>query len=260
MGKPDARSLFVRALRVDSARASQPDYALSLPAMRCLAANGLSLRAPVTFFVGENGTGKSTLLEAVAVALGFNAEGGTRNFRFATAATHSALHEAMVVVRGTRRPSAGFFLRAESFYNVATEVDRLDAICPLLPAYGGKSLHAQSHGESFWSLVMHRFHGDALYLLDEPEAALSPTRQLALLARLHALAGEGAQFLIATHSPLLMACPGADIWTLSDEGMQRTPYEQTEHYVLTRAFLNQPERMLATLLEPGADEAPSKAP
>lgn len=124
------------------------------------------------------------------MALGFNAEGGTRNFRFATAATHSALHEAMVVVRGTRRPSDGFFLRAESFYNVATEVDRLDAICPLLPAYGGKSLHAQSHGESFWSLVMHRFHGDALYLLDEPEAALSPTRQLALLARLHALAGR----------------------------------------------------------------------
>mgnify|MGYP003226262414 CR=1 FL=1 len=175
-------------------------------------------------------------------------EGGTRNFRFSTARTHAELYRSLVLQRGPRRPRDGFFLRAESFYNVATEIDRLDEIAPLKGAYGGRSLHEQSHGESFLALVLNRFSGSGLYLLDEPEAALSPARQLALLAALDGLVRKNSQFLIATHSPLLLAYPNAEIFVLSERGIEKTPYRQTEPYLLTKRFLEAPERMLNELL------------
>lgn len=222
-------------------------YPFCLPAVRHL--RDLSLDAPVTFLVGENGTGKSTLLEALAVASGLNAEGGSRNFTFSTRATHSPLHEYLTLIRGVRRPRDSYFLRAESYYNLASEVDNLEELdSGMLQAYGGRSLHQQSHGESFLALLQHRFSGQGLYLLDEPEAALSPMRQLTLLARLHELAQRDAQFIIATHSPILMAYPGANLYVLSEEGIHLAPYEETEHYQVSQAFLACPQRMLQELL------------
>ncbi len=223
-------------------------YLNDIPAIAAL--KTLTLKKPVTFLVGENGSGKSTLLEAIAVNFGFNPEGGSRNFNFHSTETHSGLHELLRLSKGVPRPKDGFFLRAESFYNMATEVDRLaeDPRDPFLNAYGGKSLHAQSHGESFLSLMLNRFRGSGLYLLDEPEAALSPSRQMTLLARMHSLVMEGSQFIIATHSPMLMAYPNAQILLL-DGGIKPVEYKQTEHYQITRSFLEAPERMLRILFE-----------
>lgn len=252
------RQLYLRGLKIRPPVPGEEEWFDALPAVRAIAARpeGLPLRAPVTFLAGENGSGKSTLLEAAAVACGFNAEGGGRNFCFETKQTHSALDARMTAVRGALRPRDGFFLRAESFYNVATEIDRLDelgrrwGLPPLYDSYGGRSLHVRSHGESFLALALHRFGGEGLYLLDEPEAALSPMRQMTLLRRIVQLADEGAQFLISTHSPILLACPGAQIFVL-DGGVAATPYEQTEHYQIARRFLQDPQGMLRRLL---ADE------
>jgi len=219
-------------------------YPFNLPAIRHLKV--LTFHPAVTFIVGENGSGKSTLLEAIAVALGFNAEGGSRNFNFGTRPSHSVLHEYIRIAKGFRRPQDGFFLRAESFFNVATEIENLGP--SLLGAYGGVSLHEQSHGESFMALLTHRFRAKSLYVLDEPEAALSPQRQLAALARIHELVKQGCQFIIATHSPILMAYPDAKIYACMADGLRRTDYEDTEHYQVTRDFLANPQRMLDVLL------------
>ena len=220
----------------------------------------LTVDRPVTFLVGENGTGKSTLLEGVAVACGFNPEGGTRNFSFSTRATHSELGEYLTPAR-KRYPKDGFFLRAESFYNVATNIDELDktpARAPrLIDSYGGVSLHCQSHGESFLALVQNRFGGKGLYLLDEPEAALSPSRLLTLMGEMDQLVKADSQFIVATHSPILMAFPGARIYELSEAGLRAVEYQETEHYQLTKRFLDNPERMLRYLLE---DEGKQKIP
>ena len=227
-------------------------YLNSLPAVNWLKEHRLMLDTPVTFLVGENGSGKSTLLEAIAVSCGFNAEGGTRNFTFSTRATHSELGEYITVAK-RRYPRDGFFLRAESFYNVATNIDEMDeepSFSPrLIDSYGGVSLHSQSHGESFLALVQNRFGGEGLYLLDEPEAALSPSRQLTLLGEMYQLVERDSQFIIATHSPILMAYPGARIYELSENGIASVEYRETEHYQLTRRFLENPERMLRYLLE-----------
>ncbi|WP_454719710.1 MULTISPECIES: AAA family ATPase [Cupriavidus] len=229
-------------------------YPFSLPAVRAL--DTLELHPKVTFLVGENGSGKSTLMEAIAVAAGYNAEGGSRNFSFGTRRSHSVLNAYLRLARGFRRPRDGYFLRAESFFNVATEIERLDAEpgpgAPVMPAYGGRSLHEQSHGESFLALLTQRFRGNGLYLLDEPEAALSPQRQLAVLSRIHDLVRADSQFLIATHSPILMAYPDAWIYQLGADGVRRIAYEDTEHFRVTRDFLADPRRMLRVLL---ADDA-----
>ena len=226
-------------------------YPFFLPAVRSF--DQIDLHSKVTYFVGENGSGKSTLLEAIAVSLGFNAEGGSKNFRFGTRRSHSELHEYLRVAKGFRRPRDGFFLRAESFFNVATEIENLDAepsfSPPVINSYGGRSLHEQSHGESFLALMTERFSGQGLYILDEPEAALSPQRQLAVLSRIHDLVLDDSQFIIATHSPILMAYPDACIYQCSKDGIAQIAYEETEHFQVTRDFLANPERSLRVLLE-----------
>jgi len=238
---------YIRSVKLEEL-SDELDYAAKLPAVKSLAAaDELAFKSSVTYFVGENGTGKSTLLEAIAVKYGFNAEGGSLNFSFATKETHSPLHSAVKLVRGIERPKTGFFLRAESFYNAASYIDTLGS--EILDAYGGRSLHEQSHGESFFSLVMNRFKGHGLYILDEPEAALSPSRQMSLLIRIKELADKGSQFIIATHSPIVLACPNSVIYELTENGIAETEYEDTETYGVMKAFMDSPERMINHLFE-----------
>ncbi|KWX87819.1 AAA family ATPase [Paenibacillus riograndensis] len=220
--------------------------------------NRRAFQKRVTFLVGETGKGKYTRLEGIAAAWGFNPEGGTLNFSFNTRASHSSLHEYLRLTKGVRRPRDGFFLRAESYYNVASYIDQLDEepgeqfqIPMIKDSYGGKSLHEQSHGESFFAAFVHRFGGQGLYILDEPEAALSPLRQMSLLVRMHELAEQHSQFIIATHSPILMSYPGADIYLLEGEGIRPVPLEETEHYTVTKAFMNDRAGMLRELLGDG---------
>ena len=241
---------FIRALRLErEGVADFEKYPFAIPAIHGL--ERLELHRAVTFFVGENGSGKSTLLEALAVRCGFNAEGGSKNFRFDTRASHSELFSHLTIERSWRRPSDGYFLRAESFYNLATEIENLDQGYglgpPIGPAYGGEGLHEQSHGQSFFSLLTNRLHGDGVYLFDEPEAALSPQRQLSALVRIHDLVKTGAQFVIATHSPILLAYPDALIYACTEDGIVKTEYTETEHYQVTRDFLANPKRMLDRL-------------
>ena len=218
-------------------------YPFSLPAVRSL--ETLELHPKMTFFVGENGSGKSTLLEAIAVSMGFNPEGGTKNFNFGTRASHSVLDEYLRIAKGVKRPKDGFFLRAESFFNVATEIENLGVDS----SYGGRSLHEQSHGESFMTLMRERFRGHGLYILDEPEAALSPSRQLETLTRIHELVQQQSQFIIATHSPILMAYPDAAIFQCGRGGIGPIAYEDTEHFRITRDFLTHREKLLRVLLD-----------
>ena len=217
------------------------EYPFAVPAIQAL--DRLTFDRPVTFLIGENGSGKSTLLEAIAVAWGLNAEGGSRDLRFTTRESHSDLYKYLRLCRGRHRAGDQFFLRAESFYNLATTIEDLGGT-----RYGDVSLHEQSHGESFLALVTNRFNGSGFYLLDEPEAALSPTRQMSLLALMHDLVTDGAQFVIATHSPILMAYPDATIFQMSDDGPFEIPYRETEHFLVTRRFLEDPERMLEIVL------------
>lgn len=225
-------------------------YPFSLPVFR--GQDVIDFHPQVTFIIGENGTGKSTLLEAIAVAWGFNPEGGTRNFNFSTRESHSGLHRYMRLVKGIKKPRDGYFLRAESFHNVATNIEELDEAdggLRIIDSYGGKSLHDQSHGEAFLSLVMNRFGGHGLYILDEPEAALSPLRQLSLLSRIHDLVGQESQFIIATHSPIIMGYPEAVILQLSQEGFTKVDYEETEHYRVMRDFIVKRDQMIKILME-----------
>ena len=228
-------------------------YLQNLPVIRHLAAHGrLTLSSDVTFFVGENGTGKSTLLEGIAVAYGFNAEGGSRNFNFSTNDTHSELWKHLTLAK-KGYPKDGFFLRAESLYNVATNIDKMDEAPsfdpPVIEGYGGISLHRQSHGESFLAIVQNRFYGKGLYILDEPEAALSPMKLLTLMAEIHTLVNKDSQFIIATHSPILMTFPNAEILEFSQDGINKRCYSETEHYQITKSFLENPQRMLQYLME-----------
>ncbi|UUE58793.1 AAA family ATPase [Pectobacterium aroidearum] len=219
-------------------------YPFSIPAISDL--EKIHFHPDVTFLVGENGSGKSTLLEAVAIAMGFNPEGGSRNFNFSTRDSHSSLSDYIRIVKGITRPRTGYFLRAESFFNVATEIENIDPGLIQL-AYGGVSLHQQSHGESFMALLNHRFGPNGFYLLDEPEAALSPTRQLTALARIHQLVNSGCQFIIATHSPIILAYPSAVIYQFDEGGIQQVAWQETDHYQITRQFLNNPQGMMDVL-------------
>ena len=218
-------------------------YPFSLPVVRTL--DFIDLHPKVTFLVGENGSGKSTLLEAIAIALRFNPEGGSVNFNFGTRDSHSELHEYLRIAKGYRHHRNGFFLRAESWFNVATQIDELG----VAEFYGGRSLHEQSHGESFMALLKNRFKPDGLYLLDEPEAALSPARQIEALSRIHELVLQDSQFIIATHSPILMAYPDALILHCGPTGLRPIRYEDTEHFRITRDFLLHRDKMLDILMD-----------
>jgi predicted ATPase len=234
---------FIRkvALRTDKIE-SFDEYPYSLPAIKNF--ETLTLHPKVTYIIGENGSGKSTLLEAIAVAFGLNAEGGTANFNFSTHKTHSNLHESLTLVKGSKRPDHSFFLRAESFYNLATNIDELGAI----GSYGGVSLHEQSHGESFFSVIMNRFKGNGLYILDEPEAALSPSKQLALLVRMDELIKKNAQFIIATHAPIVMAYPDSLVYEINNGIFEKVKCEETEHFKVMKSFMDNPKNMLNMLL------------
>lgn len=232
---------YLRQISLRDSAEDNSQYPFSIPAIREMGT--IAFHPDVTFFVGENGTGKSTLLEAIAVLCGLNPEGGSRNFRFATRPNESELSRSLQMVRSFRRPRDSFFLRAESYFNLATEVDQLG----VADGYGGISLHEQSHGESFMSLFMNRFRGDSLYILDEPEAALSPMRQLAMLRRMNQLVRRSSQFIIATHSPILPGYPDSLILQLDDKGLSKIAYEQTGHYTLTRRFMNDQAGMLKEL-------------
>jgi predicted ATPase len=228
------------------------DYPFCIPAVRNL--HELEFHPKVTYFVGDNGTGKSTLLEAIAVSAGFNPEGGSRNFTWATRESHSALYDHVRLKRGIARPKDGFFFRAESYFNLGTEIERRDndpdrgAGGSIINSYGGRSLHEQSHGESFMTLLTERFGGNGLYLLDEPEAALSPSRQMSVLTVMHNLIRRNSQFVIVTHSPILMAYPDSTIYLFSDDAITPIDYTETEHFNITRDFLNRREAMLRVLL------------
>lgn len=247
-----AGDVFLRRVEWRDGRApDETSYPFHLAAIRQL--TKLKFNPAVTFLTGENGSGKSTLLEAIAVAWGFNPEGGTRNFSFSTRESHSPLFEHIRLVRGVRRAKDGFFFRAESYYNLASNIEVMDRepgfTPPIINSYGGKSLHHQSHGESFFATFLHRFRGESLYILDEPEAALSPFRQMSMLSRMHQLVGQGCQFIIATHSPILMAYPDSILYVLGDAGIEVKKLEETEHYILTKEFVNNKDRMLRELLE-----------
>jgi len=227
-------------------------YPFNIPAVKNM--GKVRFESEVTFIVGENGSGKSTLIEAIAVALGFNPEGGTKNFSFGTHESHSSLYKYLSLSKSHVKPKDGYFLRAESYFNVATNIEDLDsqptyglALPPVKDSYGGVSLHEQSHGESFLALMSHRFGGKGIYLLDEPEAALSPMRQLAVLCRMKQLVEDASQFIIATHSPILLAFPSATILQVDEAGIKKVNYRETEHYTVTKSFLDNPDKMLAQL-------------
>lgn len=246
MGQCDMdNSLYVKSVRIwDRING----YYAFLPAIRALQGDGaLVFRKPVSFFVGENGIGKSTLIEAIAIKLGLNPEGGSRNFDFSTNDTHSDLCDRMWLSKSLEPPKDAFFLRAESFYNAATYIDTVEGLTT--DCYGGRSLHAQSHGESFLTLVKERFFGNGIYLLDEPEAALSPMKILELMCYMKKLVDKNSQFIISTHSPLLMAFPGADVFQLSSSGVEPVRYSETEHFKLIRRFMSDPDSVIEGVLD-----------
>jgi predicted ATPase len=245
---------FLREIALVRSRVESFDqYPYCIPAIRTL--ETLRLDPRVTFFVGENGSGKSTIVEAIAILAGFNPEGGTKNIRFAARPSESPLSSALRLVRGVRREKTGFFVRAETLFNLATEVEQQG-----LFAYGWENLHAKSHGEAFLWLVKKRFGARGLFILDEPESALSPQRQLSLLRLIHELVESESQFIIATHSPILMSYPGATLYALDGEGIRRLAWEESEHYSVLRDFLNNPGRWFRHLFAPADDEGEDSNP
>ena len=234
--------LFLKSIYLAWDKIEEGSYLRSIPSLQGI--TELSFSSPVTFFVGENGTGKSTLLEAIAIAYGFNPEGGTKNYCFATYESHSSLHEALTLVSSFHRPKGGYFYRAESFYNVATQENEYSK----LPGGRPMHFHEHSHGESFLLLANTSFKPEGFYLLDEPEAALSPARQLTLLAKIHACVKEGAQFLIATHSPILLGLPEAQILSFDEGPIHPIRYEDTDSYQITELFINHRKQLLHNLL------------
>lgn len=232
---------FIKGLSIDWNKIDRNSYLRKIEAIREV--EELVFDKPITFFVGENGSGKSTLLEAIAIANGFNPEGGTINYSFSTYDSHSQLHEAIRISRGFRKAKWGYFLRAESFYNVATKEEEYADI-----AHPSEKYHEKSHGESFLTLAQNQLRPNGLYLFDEPEAALSPQRQLTLLMEIYSCAKQGSQFIIVTHSPILLGIPGAQIISFDDGAIHNCEYEDTESYKVTEMFINNRETLLGRLL------------
>ena len=232
---------FIQRLSIDWNKIEQSSYLRKIEAIKDL--EELVFEKPITFFVGENGSGKSTLLEALAVAYGFNPEGGTKNYSFSTYDSHSQLYEAIRVSKGFRKARWGYFLRAESFYNVATKEEEYADI-----AHPSEKYHEKSHGESFLALAQNQLRPNGLYLFDEPEAALSPQRQLTLLMEICSCAKQGSQFIIVTHSPILLGIPDAQIVSFDDGTVHNCEYEETESYKVTEMFINNRELLLRRLL------------
>lgn len=236
---------YLLGLRRDPARWGA-GFPYDVPALAAVGA--LALDAPVTLLAGDNGSGKSTLVEAIAEAIGFAAEGGElERAGELPAVARPALEGALVPELSDTKPRTGYFLRAESFFNIARYVDSGHEFAPDLSLYGDVPLHQQSHGQSFLALATNRFAGQGFYVLDEPEAALSVTGALALLAVVVQAARDGAQFVIATHSPILLACPGARIYELDETGLAPRAYDDLDAVRLTRGFLDAPERYLREL-------------
>jgi predicted ATPase len=234
---------YLKALMfMDDAVREDKSYPFSIPAVRAL--ETIAFHPDVTFFVGENGSGKSTVLEAIPLALGFGAEGGTKSVLFETAKTTSNLSDFIRPVRSFKKPKDGYYLRAESFFNVATYMDEVG----YLRGYGDKSLHARSHGESFMTLLLQKLKGNGLYILDEPEAALSPANIMAAIVAINHLVEQESQFIIATHSPILLAYPRAKIIEFTGDGVAETRYENTAHYSLTKDFLINHKKRIEQLL------------
>ena len=227
--------LYLQGLRIDWSSLSKDSYVNNISAIKSI--SEMRFEKGITFFVGENGTGKSTLLEAIAVEFGYNAEGGTRNYNFSTYNDISPLSESITLIKGFKRPKFGYFFRAETFFNVATAS---------MFQYMGDNYHSNSHGEG--NLKFLAYDRPGLYLMDEPEAALSPQRQLALLKHIHSMSQEGSQFIIATHAPILLGCPNAEIFSFDNEKISSCKYEETMCYTITRRFLNNKEQMLIDLL------------
>lgn len=232
---------FIQKILIDWDKISRSSYLRQIEAIKNL--EELEFISPITFFVGENGSGKSTLLEAIAVAYGFNPEGGTKNYNFATYDSHSELHSAIRIAKGFRRASGGYFLRAESFYNVATKEEEYADL-----KHPSQKYHEKSHGESFLALAQNHLRPNGVYIFDEPEAALSPQRQLTLLMEIAECAKNGSQFIIVTHSPLLLGIPDAQILTFDDGVIHPCEYEETDSYQITEMFINNRNHLLKRLL------------
>ena len=228
--------MFIQKLRINWDTLPKNSYVHNIPAIKSI--TELQFDKPITFFVGENGSGKSTLLEAIAVEFGYNSEGGTRNYNFSTYYDISPLSESISLVKGWKRPRFGYFFRAETFFNVATAS---------MVEYSGENYHANSHGEG--NLRFLAYDKPGLYLMDEPEAALSPQRQLTLLKHIYDMSNKGAQFIIATHSPILLACPNSQIFSFDHGEIAPCDYENTLSYQITKRFLFNKEKMLKELLD-----------
>lgn len=237
---------YLREISLKREEIQSPDeYPFNIPSLKNF--DTLKFHEDVTFIVGENGAGKSTLIEAIALSLGFGIEGGTKNVQISTHANSSPLFQYLKLIKSFAKPSDYYFIRAESFYNVATYMEETG----YLEGYGGKSLHECSHGESFMATLNTKLRGNGLYIFDEPEAALSPNRQLSALAAIHQLVKKKSQFIIATHSPILLAYPNAVIYQLDKDGLRKISYKETEHYLVTKLFLDDPQRMMKILLSEG---------
>ena len=237
-----SNELYITGLKIRWDSIEEGSYLRNIEAIRDI--SEIRFHSPVTFFVGENGSGKSTLLEAIAVAYGFNPEGGTKNYSFSTFDSHSELCDALTLIRGCRKAQWGYFLRAESFYNVASAEEEYSKIQGVPQHY-----HEKSHGESFLSVVQENFTEKGLYILDEPEAALSPQRQLTLLLEISNCVKNGSQFIVVTHSPILLGLPDAEILSFDDGTIKQISYEDTQSYQITKMFINDRERMLKLLSE-----------
>lgn len=233
---------FIQGIQFDWDKIEEDTYLMNIEALKGM--ERLNFSNAITFFVGENGSGKSTLLEAIAVAHGFNPEGGTKNYLFSTHDTHSELCDVVRIVKGYRKEKWGYFLRAESFYNVATQEEEYADL-----EHPSAKYHEKSHGESFLALAQNNLQPDGLYFFDEPEAALSPQRQLTLLMEIYKCAKAGAQFFIVTHSPILLGIPNAEILSFDNGRIHTCSYEETDSYQVTEMFINNRKILLERLLE-----------